>query len=256
MLRPVVKNSIRSALWFLAGLLVAIGITSYSQPESDLRMKVGFGECRFGKSPDGMWWQSDHENASQYKDHCGEIGISGKLNPVFGWNLRYVNLGMARTRALAVTFPDDDGSKRDPSKDIHRAECQSAMNGDNCLYKWDGAGTPGKGLAFTIDREFLTWGPVKAFAEVGAFIYHLSWSEVVHRTDCHDGDCPGRVTVDQRSGYYLSPVVGGEIQFALTKRSSLYAAMRFYLRTTQHTPVTAGVSGPVEQTSFGLITSF
>lgn len=250
--------------WFKAGqtllcaVFAAIAACTAAKALADagLRFEMAGGQCRYERSPDGMWWQKDQENASQYKDNgCGEIGIAGKLNPTYGWSLRYVNLGRAHTRALAVTCPNDDCALRNNSLDFRRPECLNSFNGDNCQYQWNGDGGI-KGLNFALSTEMVKLGRVSVEGEIGVLLYQMKWNEQVFPLGCDDGACPWRVTVDQKTGYYLSPMGGLTAKLALTPNSSLFMGTRLYLRTSQHVPIASGVQGYVQCWMAGIQTSF
>lgn len=250
---------------YLAGVLSSVALSTradesaftkaLNQPR-EVRLELGLGQARYGQSPDGMWWQSDHQNQSVYK-HNGAIdaGVAVSLNPAWSFNVRYVNFGQAHTRALAVTCPGDDCTKRDMTKDLRRAECGRGF-AENCLYQWNGDGGDNPGLNFSLSVRALSFERLSIEPELGLFIYRMHWNEQVYPLGCTDGACPWRVTVDQKTGYYVSPMGGLIARVALTKDLSAFAGTRYYLRTSQHVPISAGISGPVQMWLAGLAWSF
>lgn len=245
---------------FMAGLSVSLTINALAQKSETpaLKLDLAYGQCRYGKSPDGMWWQSDQENHSIYKDNCGEIGVSRKFAsyPAFGWSVRYITLGRAHTRAIARTSMNDDYRNIDRTKDGRRAECQPRFNDDNCDYLWSGDGGASPGLNFALNADFAKLGAVTFEGEIGAYFYRMKWSEQIFPMGCHDGGCPWRNTVEQKTGYYISPMAGLTAKFPIWDRLSGFVATRYYFRTSQHVPISAGVSGPVQTWLVGLSVSF
>lgn len=245
----------------LLAILLCVSALAYSGeglkvPESDLRLEVAFGQCRFQKSPDGMWWQKDQENNSRYKDNgCGEFGIRGTLNPVFGWSLRYVNLGRAHTNSRAVTCPADNCANRDPKKDFQRADCMPKFNEDNCRYQWLGDGGI-KGIAFALNAELFAYGRFSLEGEAGAMLYQLKWNAQIYPLGCHDGACPWRETVDQKTNYALTPLAGLALRYRLTEHSSIFLKSDIYFRTQQHLPISAGIGGYAQTWLAGMSMSF
>ena len=246
---------IRDLSFVFFGLLVGIAIGA---PRSEglkldgLRAEFSLGECRYQKSPNGMWWDQDHENASHYRDNgCGTLGLAGKfperwdMLKDYGWALRYVNLGRVHTRALARTLPNDDPANR-RNVDVRRAECYPAINFDNCLYQWHGDGGV-KGLSASLTTELKKFGPVRLDAELGALLYQIKWNEQVYPLGCSDPNCPWKESNNyQKSTYYLSPMLGLALRYPLTERVSISFGSRVYLRTTQHMPVSPGFSNYIQ----------
>lgn len=225
----------------LGGLLIGIAGSSFSQ----VRVDVAAGQGRYQASPAGQWWQPDQNNQNRYKDNQSvEMGLSGKINPTFGWAVRYVNLGRAHTRATAVTTPSDSG-QRDKSKDPSRSECKQAFNEDNCLYHWSGDGGSSPGINLSGTAQLLTLGRLSFEGELGAYLYKMKWSEQVCPVDCQTNDA-WRVTVEQKTGYYISPMGGLTARLSITKDISVFVATRLYTRTSQHVPISAGISGPAQ----------
>lgn len=234
-----------------------VALDSLLEPRPALEYSAAAGQGRFGKSPDGMWWQSDHDNPSRYKDNRSfELGVAGRITGSYGWSIRYVSLGRAHTRAMARTSVGDDAKNIDRSKDGRRAACQSGFNEDNCEYQWSGDGGPTPGLNFAIDYELVKIGRFSLEPEVGAYVYRMKWSEQVFPMDCTDTACPWRVTVEQKTGYYVSPMAGLTARFSLARNASVFVATRYYLRTSQHVPISAGISGPAQTWLAGITTSF
>lgn len=254
-----------AVLGYLAGVLSSVSVQTradeaaftkaLNQPH-EVRVEIASGQARYGQSPDNMWWQSGHENQSVYK-HNGTIdaGIGVSINPTWSVNLRYVNFGLAHTRALAITCPNDDCTKRDLTKDTRRAECGQGF-AENCLYQWNGDGGDNPGLNFSISARALRLGQLSIEPEIGLFLYRMHWNEQVYPLGCTDNTCPWRVTVEQKTGYYLSPMGGLMARLAITKELSLVAGTRYYLRTSQHVPISAGISGPVQTWLAGVAINF
>lgn len=236
--------------------LLAVCVATNSMAES-LHFDAAFGQCRYQKSPDGMWWQSDQENISRYKDNgCWQLGVSGPLTPRFSWTARYVNLGGIQTYSLAVTCPSDDCSNRDKSKDFQRAECNPKFLDDNCRYQWLGQGRI-RGLSFGLGAELLRAGPLGVEAEAGILIYQLQYDAQIYPMGCTDGSCPWRERINQKDGPYVSPMFGGTLRLHLNgSNSSVFVTTQIFTRTSQHTPITAGYSGYVQTWLAGIRTSF
>lgn len=241
----------------LAGAEAGVKLPSFASimnpPQAGLKFETAAGQCRFEKSPDGMWWQSDHENDSRYKNNrCGEVGVSMKFAPApaIGWSARYVTLGDAETNALAVSCPGDDCAGVDHhSAALLRPECAQAFAA-NCLYHWRTVNTI-KGFNFALNGEILRHGPFAAELEAGAFVYYLKSYAEVHSPGCNDGACPWRVEIQQYSGWLVSPMVG-----ATLRAGPFFVASRYYFRTSQHSPVTAGIAGGAQTWLIGIQTSF
>lgn len=251
--------------WFKAGqtllcvVIAAIAACTATKAFSDpLRLEVAGGQCRYQQTPDGMYvWQHDENHASTFKDNgCGEIGISGKFaGSDYGWAVRYVNLGRAHTRAITAGCPNDDCTDRDTTKDVHRPECLTNFNDDNCEYQWNGDGGI-KGINFSASMRLAQVGPIRVEGELGLLLYQMKWNIQVFPMGCSDGDCPWRMTANQQTGYYLSPMGGIVGRVALTKNSSVFAGTRVYMRTSQHIPISSGVTGYSQTWMAGIQTSF
>lgn len=243
----------------LMGLLLALAIGAKAQHkselsklmegQSELKFELGVGQCRFGPSPDGMWWQKDQEHSNRYKTNgCIEWGVAGKVNPLFGWSLRWVDLGQAHTNALAIACANDDCSKTDRTQ-IRRAECSAGIKGD-CLYQWKGAGGI-KGVNFALSMEMLRHGHLSLEGELGVLVYRMRWSEQIYPMGCDGASCPWRYEVEQKTGYYASPEVS-----LIARYKYLWAGTRYYTRTSQHVPISAGISGPAQTWMAGVQVPF
>ncbi len=229
---------------FTALLLVAIALPSYAA-ESGITFDAGYADCRFTPSPDGQWWQKDQDHSNRYKAGCGTLGFSARLNPAWTAGIHFVSLGRAETNALAVTCPGDDCAARDTTANIRRAECSTSFK-DNCLYQWRGAGRA-EGFNFSLRYHLFDMGKVRIEAKGGAFAHRLAWNEVVEPMGCMD-NCSWRIQVDQRSSYRIAPMGG-----AVASWGYFYASWEFYGRIGEHTPVSAGVKGPVEVKTIGVM---
>lgn len=210
--------------------------------EKPFRVDLGIGSCKHTER-DSVFWQEDNPHSNNFTPKCGELGLSGDLNPKFGWALRRVWLGYVHTRALAQTFPNDDRANA-ISTDVQRAECQQ-LNGDNCMYQWNGDGQI-NGFSAVLSMNLYTSGRFRIDPEVGGFLYHMDWREQLYPVGKSDG--PSRLLeINQKSGWFISPQVG------VTVRSgNLYAGYRLFLRTSEHTPMTAPYKGPVHQLVIGI----
>lgn len=237
----------------LAGALFAGGVKA-SIP--DIKFEVAGGQCRYQKAPDGLYQWHDQEHPSLFKDNgCGEIGIAGNLNPAYGWSLRYVNLGRAHTRGITATCPGDNCNNRDATLNPRRPDCATSFNEQNCEYQWNGDGGI-KGINFAVNHELFKLGPVHFDGELGVLLYQMKWNIQVFPMDCSDGDCAWRETVNQKTGYFLSPMGGLTARIPITDRASLFAGTRIYLRTSQHLPISSGVQGYLQCWIAGIQTSF
>jgi hypothetical protein len=249
-----------AALVLVFAALLALAQLASAATLDGLRVEGGVGDCRFSPSPPGQWWQPDHEHSNDYKDHCGEIGASLPVASVFGRELRlgarYVTLGRAHTRAIARTFDNDDAKLADASLDPQREECHKQIAKD-CDLWWTGDGGA-KGLEFALTYELLSRGPFRLEGEAGAYVHQIKWNNQVYPLGCPDTSCAYRVTVNQKSDYQISPVVGLRLFFELSREDKLdlFVGFQEFLRIGEHTPVTAGVKGPVEKWTFGIAKTF
>lgn len=254
------KQVRRQAGLIVGHVLVAFAFTficSHAQAGDTLRFEVAGGQCRYQQAPEGLYqWRYDETHQSQYKDNgCGEIGIAGDINSRFGWAVRYTNLGRAHTRGITATCPNDDCNLRDASVSAARPECADHFNEQNCEYQWNGDGGI-KGINFSVNTEIARIGKVSLEGELGVLLYQMKWNIQVFPMGCSDGDCPWRETANQQTGYYLSPMGGLVARFALTKNASLFAGSRLYMRTSQHIPISSGVTGYSQTWVAGVQTSF
>ena len=230
---------IRTALAILAILAAPV------YAESGVTFDAGYADCRFTPSPDGQWWQKDQQHSNRYKAGCGTLGFSAKLNPAWTAGIHFVSLGRAMTNALAVACDGDDCSKRDMTADLQRAECRDGFKA-NCLYQWRGAGRA-EGVNFSLRYHLFDMGAVRIEAKGGAFAHRLAWNEVVEPMGCMD-NCSWRIQIDQRSRYMVAPMGG-----VVASWGYLYASWEVYGRIGEHSPVSAGVKGPVEVKTIGVM---
>ena len=244
----------------IAAVLLVLGVLVDHAHAAELTLEAGLGRCAFTGSPPGQWWQPEHEHSNALKDDCGEIGVAWPVS-VFGAELklhgRYVSLGRAHTRALARTFAGDDASRANLNADIRRPECNPAFEMD-CLYFWTGDGGPKPGFVLSVSHELLRFGRLRLDGEVGAFIHRLSWNNQVYPLDCADTQCSWRITIDQKSGWQVAPMIGATALFELSRadKLDLYVGFRRYYRIGEHVPVTAGIKGPADQWVAGLQKTF
>lgn len=257
--RPTLLEKIVDALLLLAAGAVLAGLClaffSAEVMADELKVNAAVGQGVYQPSPPGMWWQPDQNNQNVYRDNNSfELGVSGKLNHAFGWSVRYVNLGRAHTRATAITTPNDSG-QRDLSKDTTRADCKQAFSEDNCLYHWSGDGGSSPGINISFSAEILKLGALSLEGELGAYLYRMKWSEQVCPSDCQTNEA-WRVTIEQKTGYYISPMAGLTASVQVLKDVSVFVASRLYMRTSQHMPISAGVAGPAQTWLTGISVSF
>ncbi len=239
----------------LALLVLSILASSASAKDDGIRLQGAVGDCRFTGSPDGQWWQRDHEHSNDFKEHCGEIGISVPVAYGFRAHARFVTLGRAHTRAFAQTYPDDNKSRADLTLDPRRAECQPQFT-SNCEYYWTGDGGPTPGFVLGFSHDLFSVGVVRFEGEAGAFIHQLKWNNQVYPLGCAENDCPWRIAINQKSGYQVAPMVGLTSYIGIARGIDLYVAFREYLRIGEHVNVTAGIKGPVEQWLAGVQLTF
>lgn len=240
-----------------ARIFICVLVGSHAQAADGLRFEMAGGQCHYQQTPGGDYrWRYDANHQNQYTDFgCGEIGIAGDLNSRFGWAIRYTNLGRAHTRGITSTCPGDDCHLRDAAVSDTRPDCADHFNENNCEYQWNGDGGI-KGINFSVNTEIAKVGPVKLEAELGVLLYQMKWNIQVFPMGCSDGDCPWRMTANQQTGYYLSPMGGIVGRVALTKNSSVFAGTRVYMRTSQHIPISSGVTGYSQTWMTGVQTSF
>lgn len=243
-------------------LLVSFPAHSLELKLDGWRVEGSFGEGRYQRSPPGMWWQPDHDNPSAYRDNKSwELGLNYRLNDTFGLSGKLVHIGWAHTRALATTCPQDDCTKRDNTLDRLRADCAKGFSEAGCTYAWDGDGGINHGVNLSLTAKLLKVGPVEFEGEAGALVYKISWSEQVHPIGCAEKACPWRVDIDQKSDWLMSPMIGVTARIdrclgLLTEKWGCQVATRYYTRTSQHSPVTAGVMGPIQTWLFGISKNF
>lgn len=243
------------------GILIGfvIGCSPWSRSEEPRRvglsLEIYVGQCRYGEPPDGMMWQREQEHANSFKDdRCGKLGIAGRLNPAYTWALRYVNLGRVRMDSLAVTCPEDDCTKVPAGVDTRRAECSKSQH-DNCLTRWKSGGGI-KGVELVIGTELARLGLFSLEGTLGLFAYQIKYQAQIYPLDCLDQACAWRGKIDQKTGYYLTPAVGLGVRYPLTERTSVSFGTDYYLRTSQHVPISAGMSGPAQTWQAGLRMEF
>lgn len=236
----------------LLGLfLVGVFFLGTAQADPNFKAEYAAGQCRYQKSPDGMWWQHDHENASRYKDNdCSEIGLGWKLNERYGMSLRWVNLGHITTSARANDCDDSGCAIADKSL-MFRPEC-ATQDQPNCVKLWTGGGGI-HGINLSVNTELARVGQVSLDGEVGVLVYEMYWVTVVTPIQCVNRDaCAWRRATDtQASGLYMSPMG------ALTLRwKDFFIASRIYTRTTEHTSISPGFSGYVQTWMAGVQIKF
>ena len=233
---------------------VAIVAARSDEPKPRWGLEVAGGQCRYGSSPDGMWWQSDQEHSNRYKTNgCMQFGGALYLNPAWAVTARAINLGHAGLNALAVACPGDDCSKSNPALDKQRAACAGKFTED-CLYRWKGAGDI-KGVLFGFRAKALSAADFSVEPELGVFVYRARWSAQVYPLTCSSGadnaTCPWRIEAEQKSGYYVSPEAGLMLRYKY-----LFAGTQYFFRTTQHTNITAGIGGPAQTWIAGVTVNF
>lgn len=233
-------------------LLSAMPIAAIAgDPGDKLRLDVMTGQCRQEASTDGTYWQRDQEHSNRYKTNgCIEYGAHWQLTPVYGLNVRFApNMGTSRTRALAYTCPNDDCTTL-AKAEASRPECKDGI-ASNCKYLWKGEGGIRNALTFSVDAEVARLGPVGLELEGGATLYRMTWHQQVSRTDCEDGDCAWRLNIEQRTGYFITPMIGAGVRWRASKEISFVAGTQYYFRTTEHTPATMGFGGRLQKWMIG-----
>lgn len=241
------KQALLGTTCFLAGLVSAVGISSHSEglkidSSRPFRIDLGYGSCKHTER-DGVFWQEENPHSNNFTPKCGELGISGDLNPAYGWALRRVWLGYVKTRALADTFPKDDRAEFIASE-VQRAECATVLAG-NCKYQWNGDGMI-DGFSAVLSFRLYQNGRFRIDPEAGAFVYHMDWRQQLYPMGKSDG--PSRfLEINQKSGWFVSPQIGVTTRYGL-----LYAGYRLFFRTSEHTPMTAPYKGPVHQLVAGV----
>lgn len=247
------KEVKRDFLLVAAGMLVGFaGAVSYStfaqreefskaiQPRQYAYLEVAGGQCRFGASPDGMWWVSDMHHSNRYKTNgCLQGGIAMNLNPSWEVSARWVNLGNATIDSQAVSCPDDDCSKSDPAVDKRRADCDKGPAVD-CLQRVSGSWNI-RGALFATSIEAFRMGDVEVRPEIGLFLYRIKGSIRIMPVGCDESACPWHADIKQQTGYYASPEIGLMLRYKY-----VFAGTQYFFRTTQHTPFSTGIGGPAQ----------
>jgi hypothetical protein len=243
------KSALRDTGLVLLGMGIAIGITAKAgkseftkalEETPRVYLNLGAGQCRYQAQPDGQWMNRDQEHSNRYKTNgCPQFGVTMTLNPAWSVSADWVNLGWARTNAQAVACAGDSCP---PKLDPKRAECNKELTGD-CLYNFRGAGGV-KGLKFAFLWDAYKLGPVTAQLEGGVLAYVIRQSIRVTPLDCtaDDKTCSWTREIEQKTrcgSICLSPEVGATLWW-----KNLGAGFQYYLRTTQHTTMTAGFGGP------------
>lgn len=152
--------------FFLAGLLVAIGITSRSE---GVRLEGAAGHCRHRLAPDASWsyreW-GNYQTSMELNPACYQIGLSYLPLELYGvkFGIRgaFVNLGRV---TADNTFPTDE-------KEYFRAkETRTAVQSDTGRFQ--GYGTS-KGFTLGLAAERRRYG-LDFGAEAGIALLRNTW---------------------------------------------------------------------------------
>lgn len=244
----LLRQALIGTLCFLAGLISAIGINSLA--DNGVRLDAAMGQCRYSPSPDGMWWQRDEPHSNRYKtNNCFQPGIHFQLNPVYGINIRYVDLGTAKLNALAWVCDNDDCTTLDKSQ-ANRQDCKEGF-AKNCLARWTSQGGV-KGVSLSADAQVMRVGQVGLEAEAGVLVYQAKWHAQVTDSACNGDGCPWSLHVTQRSSTYASPLTALYLRWHISKDASVYAGTQIYWRTAQHTDISPGINGRAQTWIAGL----
>ena len=235
---------------FLAGVCVSVAINSRAGgdapfakalqvPKQQFYVEAAVGQCRLSRSPENMWWRGDMENSSHFKTNwCPQFGAALDVGPIFGFSARWVNLGNATVNSIVVSCPDDDCSKADPTK-YRRPECNNGPN-ENCIQRTRGSWNV-RGMLFTINAEAFNVAGISVRPEAGAYVYRVRGTVRVMPIGCDESRCPWSADIVQQTGYYISPEVGLMLHWR-----NVFVGTQYFLRTTQHTNISAGIGGPAQ----------
>lgn len=235
---------------FLAGAAITITVNPLAQEKPKISFEskpkvtadLGYADCRFTSAPDGQYYQKDQNHSQQLKAGCGLAGFSFARGP-WTFGLHYVDLGTARTEAVAIAFEGDEKANFPAGTDPYRSECVAGIKG-NCAYQFR---TSNKvyGFNFSAARELFKIGEVSFDAKAGLYLHRLVLHAQVEPTTCRD-NCPWTFRMEQ-AATRITPTWG-----AVVRWKYFFASWEFYENIGNHTPVTAGIKGRSEVKTIGV----
>jgi hypothetical protein len=199
-------------------LLLLLGVVA--APTQAMELQGEWGQCRFGKERDGVFWQSDRHTQNYMTPYCATLGLTDRYKDgPFGWRIGFVWAGFIEGRDNIATLRDDDAF-------LKNLVCHDAPpppeRGAGCLASHNGFGHTW-GFSFGPTYERRLFGPVKVVAEGALFFFRHNYKNHAQHVDCTT--CKPNPDYDQSSGPFADPIP----MLGLTLRAySLYFAVRYY----------------------------
>jgi hypothetical protein len=148
----------REWVCLLLGAVFATAYQAWSGPELQLEL----GQCRFGKAPDGTFYQSDYHTSNYLTPRCASFGLADKFERGgrLGWRVAYLVAGSIEARDNTF-IRNDDGLRNIPcDPGVTVAGCHATMNGSGNM----------RGVSFSLTGD-LKLGPVTAIGEGGLLFF-------------------------------------------------------------------------------------
>ena len=224
-------------------ILLLFSIQVFAEP---LRLEAQVGQCEYGKTAIGGWWNDAYPTNIDLKSSCWQLGASriernywwGNL----GWRVAYVDLGRYKADNQFAVRDDQQFTSFDPS------ECDRKTL-KNCVGRGKMNGRA-RGVTFTAITE-QKWDPMTFGLEAGAFIYYNRFDVAVY--PIYEGDFG--VTPNAWGDWWITPVIGLTANYKY-----LFATLRTYLDVKAHERGCQGCSGitegPAWQATLGVQVSF
>jgi hypothetical protein len=221
----------REWVCLLLGAVFATAYQAWSSPEIQLEL----GQCRFGKAPDGTFYQSDYQTTNYLTPRCMSLGLADKFEKGgrIGWRVAYIVTGSIEARDN-LFIRNDDGLRSipcDPPNFV--AGCHATMNGSGNM----------RGLSFSGTAD-LPLGPVTVTGEMGLLFFKSQFKATALPVDY-----VGQVMeVNEESKWWdtPTPMLGVSLRYG-----DVYIAARHYW-PAEHRPLSL-TDHSFTQLSVGLV---
>lgn len=193
------KQILIGSLCFMAGLVSAVGITSFAQ-QKGLEFRAETGNCNYGRSPDGMFYQSTQQTNNQLKPGCSAFSIAGLFDDVNGWRIGFHDFGTIRARDNRFMRRDDEiRATTGPCDPATLSGCKGTMYGEGGM----------KGVSFSYTRRFPIKG-IDVLGELGMLFFESDF----HAWASKD-EAPGTLYATEKSSIFNRPdlVMGAGVRW-------------------------------------------
>ena len=180
-------------------------MSSVSAHAAGIRFELGAGNCEYGLSEKGSWWNDAYETNIDRNGTCYQIGLSqapwkwGKYD--LGWRAAYVRFPKLTTNSVMAARDDEQFQHPNGS------ECDPATF-KGCTIRTTGGGrAQGVSLGGLIERRY---GPTTLGAEAGMFVYH---NEFDIRITPGNGEKFAPYVWDLAEGWLATPYLGATLNY-------------------------------------------